>query len=113
MAVNTASSNCRTGPSAHHPSTHSLPCLAALPFVSQLLTRVVPCTADQTQRAVSTIKLANRMVNSALAVQASEQNRDYVKQALAFQPVEVGWVTWVLGKSGPRVVQLVGQCSSE
>jgi hypothetical protein len=107
----TASSNRGTGPANPPPtSCRVLPLL--LLFVSQPLTRVVPCTADQTQRAVSTLRLANRMVNSALAQRATEQNRDYVRQALAFQPVEVGRVNWVLGSTGQGVPQLACQRST-
>lgn len=63
-------------------------CVAA-DFKTNRLTRLVPCTADQTQRAVSTLRAASQMVNTELANTAAEQGRDYVKQALAFQPVEV------------------------
>lgn len=55
----------------------------------QLITRLVPAAAEHTQRAVSTLRAATQMVNRELAHTAAQQGRDCVKQALAFQPVEV------------------------
>lgn len=105
MAGVAASSSSTSRPSTSQPTTHLLLLLAPLLlFVPQVLTRIVPCTADQTQRAVSTLRIANRMVNAMLAQQADEQNMDYVKQTLAFQPVEVRWENWVPGGEG-------GECS--
>lgn len=72
---------CMTCP-LHLCSVCTTPCL-------QLLTRLVPTAPEHTQRAVSTLRVAAQMVNNNLAATAASQGRNYVKQTLAFQPVEV------------------------